>query len=66
MVGGFHYFSKVGLTSLFDVDLNLAVGMTIVIHAVQVVMTCLVGYVILWKEGISLLQLKKLGEDIKK
>jgi len=66
MVGGFHYFSKVGLTSLFDVNLNLAVGMTIVVHAVQVVMTCLVGYVILWKEGISLLQLKKLGEDIKK
>jgi hypothetical protein len=51
------------LTSLFDIDTNLAVGMTIIVHAAQVIVTCLIGYVILWKEGISLLQLKKLGED---
>lgn len=63
MVGGFHYFSKLGLTSFFHIDVNQAVGMTIVIHAVQLVVTCLLGYVILWKEGISLLQLKKLGEE---
>jgi len=65
MVGGFHLFSKLGLTSLFDIDTNLAVGMTIIVHAAQVVVTCLVGYVILWKEGVSLLQLKKIGEDAK-
>ncbi len=63
MTGGFHLFSREGLTSLFDLDTNLAVGMTIIVHAAQVIVTCLVGYVILWKEGISLLQLKKLGED---
>lgn len=63
MVGGFHYFSKVGLTTLFNIDTNLAVSMTIVVHAVQVVMTCLVGYIILWKEGISLFQIKELRED---
>jgi uncharacterized protein (TIRG00374 family) len=63
MVGGFHYFSKVGMTSFFQIESNQAVGMTIVIHAVQVVVTCLLGYAILWKEGISLLQIKKLGED---
>jgi uncharacterized protein (TIRG00374 family) len=65
MTGGFHLFSREGLTSLFDIDTNLAVGMTIVVHAAQVIVTCLVGYIILWKEGISLLQLKKLGEDAK-
>lgn len=65
MTGGFHLFSREGLTSLFDINTNLAVGMTIVVHAIQVVVTCLVGYVILWKEGLSLLQLKKLGEDAK-
>ena len=65
MTGGFHLFSREGLTSLFDIDTNLAVGMTIIVHAAQVIMTCLLGYVILWKEGISLLQLKKLGEDVK-
>jgi len=63
MVGGFHYFSKLGMTSFFQIDGNQAVGMTIIVHAVQVVMTCLLGYAILWKEGISLLQIRKLGED---
>jgi len=64
MAGGFHFFSREGLTSLFSVNLNQAVAMTIVVHAIQLVMTCLIGYVILWKEGISLLQIKKLGEDV--
>ena len=63
MVGGFHYFSKLGLTSLYGVDSNLAVGMTIVVHAVQVTVTYLIGYGILWKEGISLFQVKQLGEE---
>ncbi len=63
MVGGFHYFSKLGMTSFLDIEPNLAVSITIVMHAVQLVVTCLIGYAILWKEGISLIQLKKLGED---
>lgn len=62
MAGGFHYFSMVGMTSFLDIAKNQAVGMTIVIHAIQLVVTCLIGYAILWKEGISLFQLKKLGE----
>lgn len=65
MVGGFHYFSKLGLTSFFSIDPNQAVSMTIVVHAVQVVLTCLIGYAILWKEGLSLFQVKKLSERIK-
>ena len=36
--------------------------MTVVMHVVQIVVTCLIGYVILWKEGLSLFQLKKMGE----
>ncbi|MDW7761591.1 MAG: lysylphosphatidylglycerol synthase transmembrane domain-containing protein [Acidobacteriota bacterium] len=64
MVGGFHFFSRMGIMSLFpDIDPNMAVSMTIVVHAVQVVVTCLIGYAILWKDGLSLLQLKKLGES---
>jgi len=62
MVGGFHSFSKFGLTSLFNIDINLAVAMTIVVHALQLIVTCLIGFAILWKEGISIFQLKKLGE----
>jgi uncharacterized protein (TIRG00374 family) len=64
MVGGFHYFSKLGMTLLYGIDPDRAVGVTIVVHAVQLVMTCLIGYAILWKEGMSLFQLKKLGEEV--
>ena len=63
MVGGFHAFSKLGLTALYGIEVNLAIGMTIVVHAVQVVMTYITGYAILWKEGISLVQLKHMGEE---
>jgi uncharacterized protein (TIRG00374 family) len=62
MIGGFHAFSKLGLTSFYGIDPNLAVSMTIVVHAVQIMVTCLLGYAILSKEGISFLQAKKLGE----
>ena len=65
MIGGFDYFSKYGLISLYGVESNLAVGMTLVIHAIQLAVTYIVGYGILWKEGISLFQVKKLGEETK-
>jgi uncharacterized protein (TIRG00374 family) len=65
MIGGFDYFSKYGLISLFGVEVNLAVGMTLVVHAIQLAVTYVVGYGILWKEGISLLQIKKMGEKTK-
>ena len=63
MAGGYDYFSKVGLTSLLRVNADLAVGMTLVIHAIQVLVTCAVGYVILCREGLSLFQIKKMGES---
>jgi uncharacterized protein (TIRG00374 family) len=66
MVGGYHWLSKLGLTSLYGIDANLAVSMTVVMHASQLVLTCLIGYVILWREGISLLQIKKMGEGKEK
>jgi uncharacterized protein (TIRG00374 family) len=65
MIGGFDYFSKYGLISLYGVEANLAVGMTLVVHAIQLAVTYVVGYGILWKEGISLLQIKKMGEKTK-
>jgi uncharacterized protein (TIRG00374 family) len=65
MAGGFDWFSKYGLTTLYGVEPNLAVGMTLVVHAIQLAVTYVVGYGILWKEGISLVQIKKLGENSK-
>ena len=63
MVGGFHSFSKLGLIELFGMDANQAAGLTIVVHAVQLVVTCLIGYAILWKEGLSLFQLRTTRGD---
>lgn len=65
MIGGFDYFSKYGLTTLYGVEANLAVGMTLLVHAIQLAVTYVVGYGILWKEGISLVQIKKMGEKTK-
>jgi uncharacterized protein (TIRG00374 family) len=62
MIGGFHAFSQFGLTQLFGLDANLAFTLTVVVHAVQMAMTCLIGYTIVWREGLSLIQLRKLGE----
>jgi len=62
MVGGYHYFSKLAMTSILRMNPSLAFAMTTVVHAIQLVVTCLIGYAILWKEGLSLFQLKHLGD----
>ena len=66
MVGGFDYFSRLGMTSLYHIGTNQAVGMTLVTHTIQIVVTCLLGYAILWREGLSLFQLKSMGEKEKR
>ena len=63
MVGGFDYFSKLALTSLYGIGAAKAAGMTMVVHAIQLIMTCLCGYAILLKERVSLFQLRKIGEN---
>ncbi len=62
MIGGFDFFSQLGMMSLYGLDRDLATGMTLVMHAVQLGVTCLIGYAILWKEGLSLVQLKRMGK----
>lgn len=63
MVGGFHYFSKLGMVSLLRIAPARAAGLTVVVHALQIAVTCLLGYAILAREGLTLLQLKKMGES---
>jgi glycosyltransferase 2 family protein len=62
MVGGFHYFSQLGLVLLLRVDPVRAAGLTVVVHALQIAVTCVLGYAILAREGVTLLQLKRMGE----
>ncbi len=63
MVGGFHYFSKLGMVLILHLDPGRAAGITLVAHAVQIAVTCALGYAILAREGLTLFQLKKLGES---
>jgi len=65
MVGGFHYFSKLGMVLLLRMDPGRAAGLTLVAHAVQIAVTCALGYAILAKEGLTLFQLRRMGESEK-
>jgi uncharacterized protein (TIRG00374 family) len=63
MVGGFHYFSKLGMVLLLGLGADRAAGITLVAHAVQIAVTCALGYAILAGEGLTLIQLKRMGEN---
>ena len=63
MVGGFDYFSKLGMVLILRIASARAAGMTVVVHALQLAVTCLLGYAILAREGVTLLQLRKMGES---
>jgi uncharacterized protein (TIRG00374 family) len=62
MVGGFHYVSKLGMVSVLGLAAGRAAGLTLVFHAVQIAVTCALGYAILAHEGLTLLQLRRMGE----
>jgi uncharacterized protein (TIRG00374 family) len=80
MVGGFDYFSKEALMRLYlgrkipagagkgvvGAMASKAASMTLVVHAIQLVMTCLVGFVILSREGISIFHLSSLRQRLQK
>ncbi len=62
MVGGFHYFSKLGMVLLLGLAPGRAAGLTLVAHALQIAVTCALGYAILAREGLTLFQLRRMGE----
>ena len=63
MVGGFDYFSKMAMVLVLRLDPAQAAGMTLVVHALWIAVTCALGYAILGREGLTLFQLKKMGES---
>ncbi len=63
MVGGFHYFSKLAMVLILRLDPGQAAGITLVAHAVQIAVTCALGYAILAREGLTLFQLRNMGES---
>ena len=66
MVGSFHYFSKLAMVLILRIDPGRAAGLTLVAHAVQIAVTCALGYAILAREGLTLFQLRKMGESEKR
>lgn len=62
MVGGYHAFSKQGMIELFGMNANEAGGLTVVFHAVQYIVSCLAGLIFLWIDGLTLVQIKRLGK----
>ncbi|MDD8027065.1 MAG: lysylphosphatidylglycerol synthase transmembrane domain-containing protein [Acidobacteriota bacterium] len=62
MVGGFHTFSQLALVEVLRMNGNMAAGFTIVVHAVQLVLTFVMGYIILSREGLNLFQFQKWGK----
>jgi len=62
MAGGYEFFSIQGMVSLFNMDVSQAGGLTVVMHLVQYIITCIVGVLILSKDGMSLSQIRRLGQ----
>jgi uncharacterized protein (TIRG00374 family) len=53
-VGGYHAAYQIGATSLYGVDLDVAIGAALVIHAIAFAPVTLLGLLCLAKEGLRL------------
>ena len=62
-VGQFEYGCKLALVQIFHVPGALAVGFALVTHAAQFATQVLVGLVYLMREGLSLGELGRIGEE---
>lgn len=64
-VGTFHAFAIFALTLIApDISKDAAAGFAIVLHAAQVIPMVILGFIYLWKEGISLTSLEKQSEKL--
>ena len=65
-VGGYHAAYQIGATSLYGVDLDVAVGAALVIHAIAFAPVTLLGLLCLAKEGLRLGSLSGMavGEEL--
>jgi len=59
-VGAFHKAVQIVLVSFLGIDNDLAVGTSIVMHAVTFAPVTLLGVVLVWKEGLTIKKIKEL------
>ena len=60
--GGFHYFYKLALTQLFGAPDSAAGAAAIVLHLVTFVPVTALGVLYMWQDGLTLGQVKAVGE----
>jgi uncharacterized protein (TIRG00374 family) len=61
--GGFHYFYKVALTQLFGAPDSAAGAAAVVLHLVTFVPVTVLGLVYMWRDGLTLGQIRAVGEQ---
>ncbi len=59
-VGAFHKAIQIALVNFLAIDNDLAVGASIVMHAVTFAPVTLLGIVLVWKEGLTLRKIREL------
>ncbi len=52
-VGSYHEFMKIGLIGFFQVSREAAVSTAIVVHAITIIPVIILGFVFLWRDGLS-------------
>ncbi|MGQ9618310.1 MAG: lysylphosphatidylglycerol synthase transmembrane domain-containing protein [Candidatus Aminicenantia bacterium] len=62
MVGSFHAASRIALVAIFQLDRDLAVGYTLVMHLLVVGITVLLGTLASWQEGLNWIKIKMMRE----
>ena len=62
-VGAFHKAVQIVLVSFMGIDNDLAVGTSIVLHAVTFAPVTLLGIVLVWKEGLTIKKIKELPAE---
>jgi len=62
-VGAFHKAVQIVLVSFLGIDNDLAVGTSIVMHAVTFAPVTLLGIVLVWKEGLTIKKIKELPAE---
>ena len=63
-VGAFHKAVQIVLVNFLEIDNNLAVGASIVMHALTFAPATLLGIVLVWKEGLTIRKIKEMPAKI--
>ena len=59
-VGGFHKAIQIALVNFLAIDNDLAIGTSIVMHAVTFAPAAFLGIVLVWKEGLTIGKIREL------